>query len=88
MAFISAWISERSVVEQFVNFRIGIVEIVRNGEVTLRAAEDPLLRRLFQWHELSDRGSRLGDNHFFPQCDALEQTGEMSFRLVDVDFHI
>jgi len=41
---------KRSVVEQVLNFRIGIIEVVRNREVAFGAAEDPLLGHLFQGH--------------------------------------
>jgi hypothetical protein len=53
------------------DFWIGLIEIVRNGELTLCAPENSGFGLLVERHKLGYRSARLGDDYFFAQCDAL-----------------
>src|SRR6185437_8832837 len=74
-------------VKQSLDFRIGLVEVIRNCEITLGAPEDAGPRLLVEGDELGDRCSRLRDNYLFSQRHPLQELGKVSFSLVYVDFH-
>ena len=60
--------------------------IVGNHNLSLgRSKLEPA--RPLDWHKLRHRSPRLGDNDLFAHGDPLQQSGEMGFSLVDIDFH-
>jgi len=65
------------------------IEVLRNFEATLLAAEDPWAAGLAGRNQSSHRLTGLRDDDLFACADAFEQTRKMSLRLVNVDsFHI
>jgi hypothetical protein len=65
----------------------GIVEVVRNHELSFGRAQFKARPSRFYGNKFRHRLASLGNDHFFPQANSLQQAGEVRLSLVDIDFY-